>query len=218
MPIFSAIILVSFLFMIYLAYTTPIDVVTVNQVALYINSGSFDYVAALKPNFIYGTSVLRPGEGVLYTKITDEVRISFKYGLDGSPKPENVSLITDWDVRLESVSKWIKVFTETDASRIFKMVKGATSTLTVNVTDVLRYDNIIEGEAGSMPSSFNLTITPRITESFNIAGRPIRSIYSPALKMEFIIGSREGDYILMHNIERSEDNQRPNYQSQRCGV
>src|SRR4030042_6128908 len=116
-PLFSSIIVVGFLFMAYLAYTTPIEVVTVNQVALYVKSGSFDYVATLKPNFIYGTSELRPGEGVLYTKITDEVRISFKYGLDGSPKPENVSLTTDWDIRIESAYKWIKVFTEAHPSR-----------------------------------------------------------------------------------------------------
>jgi hypothetical protein len=83
------------------------------------------------------------------------------------------------------------------------MVKVTTSTLTVNVTDVLRYVNIIEEETGSYPS-FNLTITPRITESFNIAGRPIRSIYSPALTMEFIVGNRNGVYISMHNMTQSE--------------
>jgi hypothetical protein len=205
-PLLSAIIFAGCLLMAYFAFSTPIDVVTTNVVAQYSDVGFYNYVATLKPNFLYGKTILRPGDGVLYSKITTEVALTFTHVLDGSPNPENVSTNTVWDVKLESGSRWSKDFNETDASRLFKLVKGSPSTMTVNVTEVTNYANIIEGEGGFYPSSFNLTITPTITESFIIAGRPVNTLFNPTLTLEFMIGDQNGDIISMSNLAQREAN------------
>ncbi len=192
--------------MAYFAFSTPMDVVKTNVVAQYSDVGSYNYVATLKPNFLYGKTILRPGDGVLYSKITTEVALTFTHVLDGSPNPENVSTSTVWNVKLESGSRWSKVFNEIDALRLFKLVKGSPSTLTVNVTEVTNYANVIEGEGGFYPSSFNLTITPTITESFTIAGRPVNTLFTPSLTLEFMIGDQNGDIISMSNLAQWEAN------------
>ena len=204
-PISSAVVLIISLFMLYTAINTPIDSVAITPMATYVESASFDYTATLRPNLIYGKTILSPGEGTLYTKITEEIRLTFTQDITGSPIPENVTQEIMWDIKIGSNEGWVKIFPESEAINLFEIHKGTTTTLKVNVTDVIKYANLIMDEAGFLPTPFNLTITPRIIQSLKIFDKSIQTTYAPTLDVEFINGNKNGDYITINPLTQSEE-------------
>ena len=65
----------------YLFYTLQIPESETQIISLweYQHSGTYDYIAKLKPNIIYNKTTLKPGEGLLYLRITEHLNITFTY-------------------------------------------------------------------------------------------------------------------------------------------
>jgi len=118
---------------------------------------SYDYVAYLKPNNLYGDHVGK--NAILYTRLTDEIFVTTKYSLKCS-KPQNISSVTI-DNYLEGIAdkaKWKK-----QLNNIIKVEDIAYNDSQVTVR--LRYDlssiyeliKRIENDTGIMLPQYSIT-------------------------------------------------------------
>lgn len=116
-------------------YSQPLSDTTTQNLGYYYQSGRYDYTARLVPNYLYGKTTMKPGEGILFTDITRELSFDFNYSIDGSPQPQNVSLQNDLELKIYAMKNWEKVFSLDEPSNIFNVrQQGPDFSLDLNVT------------------------------------------------------------------------------------
>ena len=188
---------------IYYAHQLPTYETQTETLYTYQHTGTYDYVAELKPNIIYGNkTTLTPGEGTLYTAIVDHVNITFTYVFDSNPKPENITLEHQIMIQLESPGKWIKTLSDAEAQETLKLTSSLNFTMQVNCTRVKELVDSIDKETGARSATYNLNVKPKIHVVANVTTQTIDETFTPELTVAFKTEAEKGNYIAIENLQQ----------------
>jgi len=201
--IFAILVAASALSM-YHTYQQPASEIQTVILGIYWHNALYDYAAELKPNIIYeNKTILKPGEGTLYTAITNKINLSFTYSLTSNPPPEtaNITLKT-LTIEIESPEKWIKTLSETSIKEIFKLKGSLNFTLEIACAKIRELVDKIDKEIGTYTSTYNIYIMPEIQVNARISTKTIEETYAPKLTIAFKTGTEKGSYISIENLNQ----------------
>jgi len=193
----------SALFM-YNTHTIPIEETVVTPLYTYTNRGTYNYVASLKPNTVYDNkTTLRPGEGPVYRRITNEIAVNFSYTFEGS-ESANLTIHCNVSTYVET-PKWTKRISELPITTI--TTKGTEATVSIgNIAPVnasLIEDLVkeVQADTGIPISVYSANIKTGIHIEAETPEGPVNATFSPELTMEFQSSKEEGDIIAMSSLE-----------------
>jgi hypothetical protein len=151
----------------------------------YRQSGSFGYVAELKNNTLYNTTYLTPGNGTLFTAITNWVNVSFTFHLTAS-RDVNATTVASVSVFLQTPD-WSKpIGSETVRTTVrdgSSAILGAVWDL--NVANVTSLASAIEKQTGYSPSSYSVVIAPAVRSSVGVGETATGISFLPSLTLNF---------------------------------
>lgn len=191
----------------YYSYQLPTTQTETIKLGAYRHVAAYDYVAQLKPNIIYGFTTLRPGEGILYTSLVDNISISFDYSSIINPSAASREVYNDVWMQIESPGRWMKNLTAAEASELFNMTGGINYSLQVYTDELNAYVKAIDSEVGTLSSTYNVKIYNTIRL---IAVTPVKTIndtFSPQLTIAFRQDNNLGRYISIEPLTFTEVNE-----------
>lgn len=167
------------------AYQQPIESTETTTRATYSQRGQYTYIAELINNTIYNTTILRPGDGVIWEPILSHLSISFDYSFASTPAPTNSSFTGYVQVKMNS-QKWVKTLSPEEAMNWLGTDTSALNfTVSVNSTMLRELFEVIDDETASSSSNYNITISPYIFQRATVAGDPIYEVFKPEVIIMF---------------------------------
>ena len=200
--IISAIGAIPSLIVLYHSHMVPLVELRKKVLASYSHSALYEYVVFLKPNFIYNTTELKSSEKPIYLRITDYLRLYFKYTFS-IDRPSNTSVKYSIIVYLESPVGWSKLVdvVESGVVNSGRGVVRINSTFEVHPDAYWKLIDIIERETGTSSRSYTIKIVPRIEVFSLIDGRELKEVFTPTLTINMILGGPKGDVITLEGLE-----------------
>lgn len=191
---------------VYFAHQLPTEEKEIVTLCAYEHKGQYDYIAQLKPNNLYNQTTLKPGEGILYIRITELVNITFTYTFDCSV-PANITLRHSFNMYLES-PRWPKRslainplvtldFSETTTAQ-FPIIQS------LNVTALDELKNLIDKDTGTYTSEYSLILQPNINVTAHTTAGEINEQFTPVMTMNFRYRTPEGDYIAIEGLTHTQ--------------
>lgn len=194
----------SIIYVIY-AHQLPLYETKVITIAEYSHRQYYTYLATLKPNILYNRTILRPGEGVLYTAIVNCIYITSKYSFVSSPAPMNVTTNTNIKIEIESPEKWVRPLSEDEAIDLLQLGGSQVFEFTVNNTKIKDYVTRIDEEVGVRSTSYNLNIIPTIQCNVIMTASRIEETFTPKLTLSYISSGDKGNYISIEERSQTKD-------------
>uniref|UniRef100_A0A7C3IT41 DUF5305 domain-containing protein n=1 Tax=Candidatus Methanomethylicus mesodigestus TaxID=1867258 RepID=A0A7C3IT41_9CREN len=191
----------------YYSYQLPTTQTETLRLGAYRHVATYDYVAYLKPNIIYGFTTLRPGEGILYTSLVDNISISFEYNSIINPSATNRSVENQVWMQIESPGKWMKNLTAVEALELFKLSGGSEYALQIDNAALNAYVKAIDSEVGTSSFTYNLKVYNNISL---VAVTPVKTIsdsFNPQLTIGFKQDNNLGRYISIEPLVSTEINE-----------
>jgi len=183
------------------SHQTPIENNQTIIVCTYKSKATYDYTAILKPNMIYNNkTILKPGEGPIYTKITKKVNLTLTYDFESSLPAETeityslkaILKTSAWTYQLYSIPS-----TKTNHTPI---------TIELNPIDKTELDaikNRLDSETGVTSAQYALQIYPTFIIEANTTEGTINQIFNPTLTVEFE-KTEQGQVILIENLNHAK--------------
>jgi hypothetical protein len=149
--------------------------------------GNYDYVGDLNSNQIYDNRTkFYPGDGILYSIITNHIDFSFSYGFNSKPVPVNTTVDNIVSFLIESDKNWNKTLNEKDIKNLFSLNSEKTRFyFRIVPDDMINYVSNIDEDIGVITENFSLYVIPYINTRTNIGGIFVDNIFEPTLKIEF---------------------------------
>ena len=189
---------------IYYSHQKPASEKQTIIVGVYWHKAAYNYAAELKPNIIYNKTILRPGEGTLYTAITNRINITFTYTFASNPNPEAANItLKAISAEIESPGKWIKTLSENEIKEILKLTGSVNFTFEVDCASIRQIVDRIDKEVGVYSTSYNIYVAPTIHVKANINSKIIDEIFTPKLTIMFKTGADKGNYISMEGLNQT---------------
>jgi hypothetical protein len=205
LPIAFAAILVTTAGYTAYTYTLPLTETQTITLATIRHTATYDYTAHLKNNTYYNATTLKPGDGPVYTAITDTIDISFNHTFTAFPPPTNTSIKADVDIELEAPEKWTRVLRPHEIDRLLDLQGSTPFTLTLNKTTLDEVVDVISEEVGLRATTYNLNIRPTIRAIANVRGEVISELFTPTLTVSFVTGGDLGNVISMENLVQTKN-------------
>jgi hypothetical protein len=190
---------------VYFAQQTPTEQSQVSTLLTYNHDGQYDYVAHLAFNNLYNKTTLKPGEGTLYTGITDLIDFTFTYTFNCS-LPANITVQYLDDEFVQS-SNWNKTISVSPASTLnFSNTSIAQFSFarSINVTALGELRDAIDQETNTYTLEFSFVIQPEIQVTANTAMATVNEPFTPDMNMTFYYGSPQGNYIDIEGLTNSQ--------------
>lgn len=202
--IFSCATIISVL-SIYYTHQFPMYKTQTTTLCTYQHMGTYNYVAKLKPNIIYGNkTTLVPGEGALYTAIVKQINLTFTYVFSCNPKPENTTISHQITIQVESPRRWTKKLSDAEAKEMFKLSSGLNFSIQVNCTKIRELVDSIDRETGTRSSTYSIHIKLEIHITANVAKQKINETFTPELTIAFKSEAEKGNYIDIQNLNQTK--------------
>jgi len=204
--VFACLTIISVL-SIYYTHQLPTYETRTETLCTYQHNGSYHYVAKLKPNVLYNKTVLKPGEGTLYTALVEYINLTFIYTFNSSPKPQSIQVDHQTTVHIESPGRWpIRTLSQSEAQEIFQLSKNLNFTMQINCTKVKRFVETIDKEIyGTIRSTtYNIKITSEIHVKANLTTCFINETFTPQLTIAFKTDTEKGNYISIENLQQTK--------------
>jgi hypothetical protein len=192
--------------LLYYTHQLPVRREQVVTLYTYEQYGTFDYIAMLKPNTIYDKTTLRPGEGSLFTYITNSINVSFTYNFQGDKSAsltvrysavENLES-SMWQKRIGEVQQKTVTFTGTNASLNIYDIPP------VNVSSIKSLADAIAQETGAAVSEYNVTTTVQMDIQAETPDGLISEAFAPKLNMQFPSIYGTSDIITTEGFQNSK--------------
>jgi hypothetical protein len=190
---------------VYFTQQTPTEEAEVTTLLTYQHDGQYDYIAQLASNNLYNKTTLKPGEGILYTDITDGINVTFTYTFNCS-FPANMTVQYVEDEFMQS-SNWNKTISASPPETLnFSETSTAQFSLaqSINVTALDELKSSIDQETGAPTSEFSLVIQPEIQVTANTTVGTINEPFTPNMTMTFQYGTPQGDYIDIEGLTNTQ--------------
>jgi len=207
LAIFAALTATSMI-IVYTTHQLPTERQTTTTLAAYQQTGTYYYIAKLKPNVLYNQSTLKPGEGTLYIQIIDHINVTFSYTFQCN-RPTNTSIQYYYvNMELESPGKWLKVFTVEEMQEMFQLAKkvnsngDASTNFTIRIVQINELVNLIDEETKTSTTSFNLKVEPEIYTVAKTDVGVINEKFNSTLTIEFKYGA-EIEHISMEDLQQT---------------
>lgn len=195
------------LLLLYYTHATPLEKTSMTSPYTYGYQGTYNYVAALKPNIIYDNkTTLEPGEGTLYRRITDHIDVNFTYVFEGN-LPANFTTKYSVHEYIET-AHWRKQISELPQKNI--ETTGTSSNLSINNIATIDPPSIqgfvreISEETGIPVSQYSLNITIIMYIEAKTSVGTINESFTPTLKTEFQSSTTEGEIISISGLENGK--------------
>ncbi len=129
----------------------------------YEQVGTYDYTANLKSNSIYDNrTTLKPGEGILYTQITESIDTFFDYTFQGDHNA-NITITHNIEVSLESTHWKKSIYTTPVKTQNYTGTTAQFSTdYTFRIDSIETLRNRLEVETRTGAPNYNVTVSPHI--------------------------------------------------------
>ena len=128
----------------------------------YTHTGTFDYLATLEDNTVYGVTTLRPGQGILFKRLIDGLNVTFSYTFQAS---ESITIDGSYSVQAQlQTSYWTKYYTLANTTTFTASSNQQAFTVTFPV-DIIMYETILQTinqETGVNAGSATLVIQPSV--------------------------------------------------------
>lgn len=190
---------------VYFTHQLPTEDIKTTTLGTYKHVGTYDYTAKLRSNIIYNQSELKPGEGTLYTGITEYINTTFSYTFESSQEA-NITIEYKIDVILPSWSKAFNIVPQTKLNSVGNSTKFSNNYL-VNITSFQELKSTLEEETRIRVSDYNVTIRPEIHTIANNNITTIDEYFTPTMTMTFKHGTPEGNYISTTGLEHTKPNE-----------
>jgi len=190
---------------VYSAQSTPVKEEKITTLATYRQTGKYYYLAEQIPSLLYeNRPTMGPGEGTLYIKLVENLRITFDYSFICD---RSTSIVTGYDVGMdvESPGKWVKHFTAVPENSVSSQGNNLsfTSELFVSVPWFEGIRSTIDDETGTSSSSYNLRIRPTIHTTANTDVGTVDKSFTAELVVNFSYGGAEGSQITVSGMDNA---------------
>ena len=189
---------------VYNTHKLPLYITQSITLLTYKHTGTFNYTAVLKPNIIYNKTTLKPGEGILYDAIVNQINLTYSYAFDSFPKPISVSTDPKTTIQLESPEKWTRTLTDDEAKNLLQIKGSEKLNMLINHTKIQDVVDQIDKETGIRSSSYNLKILSTIRIKAETQSRPVEDVFTQELAVAFISGGEKGNYISIEDMQKTE--------------
>ena len=189
---------------VYFTHELPTEDIETTTLLTYKHVGTYDYTAKLSSNVIYNQSELKPGQGTLYTEITEYINTAFSYTFESSQEA-NITVEYKIDVIFPSWSKAFSIVPQTKLNSVGNSTKFSNNYL-VNITSLQELKGTLEQETRIRVSDYNVTIRPEIHTIANNNIATIDEYFTPTMTMTFRHGTSEGNYISTTGLEHTIPN------------
>jgi hypothetical protein len=202
-------ILMTFVSLLFLSYThaNPIEKTLVTSLYTYGFRGTYNYIAALKPNTIYDNkTTLEPGEGPIYRRITDHIDVNFTYVWEGD-LPANFTIKYSIHEYVQTAN-WNKQIIKLPQKTI--ETTGTSSHLSINNIPTIDPSSIqqlgseINAETGISASTYSLNITIITYVEARTSVGTVNESFTPTLRIEFQSSASEGDTLSISGLEHDK--------------
>ena len=203
LSIFALLTLFSML-SVYFTHQLPTEDIKTTTLATYQHVGTYDYTAKLRSNIIYNQTELKPGQGLLYTAITEYINTTFSYTFESSQEA-NITIEYKIDVIFPTWGKAFNIVPQTKINSVGNSTKFSNNYL-VNITSLQELKKTLEEETRIRVSDYNITIRPEIHTIANNNIATIDEYFTPTMAMTFRHGNPEGNYISTTGLEHTRPN------------
>lgn len=175
----------------------------------YRHNGNYTYIAKLKPNEIYNKTTLEPGEGTIYTRITESLDITFSYTFETSRLgPANITTEYIINAYLDT-PEWSKQINSSNIntlSSINTTTEQFSNNFFINVSSVDEIVKTINNEIGAhtATSNYNYTIRPQIHTVATTDAGTIDEHFDPTITIGFRYESDKGYYITIEGLQNTK--------------
>jgi hypothetical protein len=185
---------------VYLMQQVPTQDQITNTKCTYSSNASYDYIAMLEPNAISNNrTTIRPGEGILYTTLTEQINITLNYAFESTlPAQTEVTYSAEQNLQTaawqHSVAEMPQVTTNQPQIEI--------QFLPFNRTELEAMKREIEIETGTTSLTYSYEISPTFTLAANTSAGPIYQSFTPTLTIN--VGQTEqGNTITIDNLQQN---------------
>lgn len=199
-PIVIAILAAASAISVVYTHQLPTSETETTTLYTYLHKGKFDYEAKLVPNVIYNKTVLRPGDGTIFTAILETITLSFNYTFASYPRSVNTSIYQRVAFTLQSPEKWNRTLSEDEAQELLQLDRSPTHTVVINSTRLREFVDTIDKETGMRTQKYNLLISSTIHTIAHTPAGTIDDIFRPSLKVSFVTGGDKGNYVEMTEL------------------
>jgi len=189
---------------VYFTHQLPTEETKTITLFTYKHMGTYDYTAKLRSNIIYNQSELKPGQGTLYTEITEYINTSFSYTFE-STQEANITIEYRIDLVFPKWNKTLNILPQTKLNSIGNVSRFSNNYL-VNIASVQELKRTLEEETRAYVSDYNVTIRPEIHTIANNNMTTIDEYFTPTMTMTFNYGTPEGSYISTTGLEHTRPN------------
>jgi len=203
---FTALSVGSVLFL-YNTHAIPLEEKLVTPMYTCTYHGTYNYVARLKPNTVYDNrTTLKPGEGTVYRRITNQIDVNFTYTFESSA-PTNLTIQYNVTEYVET-AKWTKIISQHPIKTINTNGTEATlsisNLLPINVSSIEDLVKAMQKDTGIPMSEYSANIQIVMRIRAETSEGIINKTFSPTLKMTFQSSREEGDIIVITGLEDSD--------------
>lgn len=141
--------------------------------ATYLLNGTYGYVATLKPNILYGTTVVRNGNGSLFVSITKLINVTFTCALTTS-RPADAALDSTYTTTL-SGGVWSRVLARASNDARMSNTNNVviSKSFLLNVTLIQDLIRNLESELKYTAPEYSVQIKPVVTGSLSVSGEAV---------------------------------------------
>jgi len=167
----------------------------------YSHKGVYDYKAQLKPNILYGSTVIGPGEGTLYTRILKYVNFTFNYHFN-IEKNSSIILRYSFKTILSSPKGWSKILSSTPnvTERFIGKVAEISTKFKLNLTEIKVLLSDVSDETGSFSDRYYIEYIPRINVLASNDEGLVDSFFTPKLTLTLVESSSQGSRLDMSDL------------------
>lgn len=194
---------------IYHTHQLPTYETKTETLCKYQHTGTYNYIAELKPNLIYNkTTLTSENNATLYTAIVTHINLTFAYGFTCEPLPDFVMKHGKTTIELTSTGRWTKTLSEAEAEKLLDLSGTINFTLQVNCTKIKELVGLIDAETGTRSLTYNINIKPEIGVVANVTientVKTIDDTFSPELIVAFKTDAEKGNYITIENLNQAK--------------
>ena len=181
--ILFAVLTAIFAFTLYYSYQLPTQQSQTLTTGVYQETASYDYTAYLIANntFYDNGTMLKPGDGLIYENLLQEMNVTFSYSLNANPAVTSQDIGYILFVQVESPGKWVKPLTPTETTDLLNLTNGYDFSLVFNATLFNELVKTLDNEAGTSSPTYDVAIQPIILVNATTTAGNILDTFAPKL-------------------------------------
>jgi len=193
---------------VYYTHQLPTQETQTTTLCSYQHTGTYNYVAELKPNLIYNkTTLTSEDNATLYTAIVEYINLTFTYTFTCNPEPENIQVDHQTTIQVESPGRWPpRTLSLIEAEEMFQLSGNLNWTMQINSTKVRQFVEAIDKEiyGTTRSTTYNINIKPKIHVTANVTTQAIDETFTPELTVAFKTEAEKGSYIAIEKLNQTK--------------